>query len=218
MNRTGSMVVLAVVSSVAAGSATAQLPGIPYGPVQTGLGLSISADYGKPNDDAGGGSAYGVTAGLGFSRFGISASLGAWDPDAVTDAGISYAGRLGMKLFGGGLNPLTVGAQVAVSSVSLDFGGVTGDQRQTAFLPGVFARINPPLFPLKPWANVYYVTGDNVSFEEVRVAAGLDFNLLLGFGVHAGYDWGNDGGSTLGVGAHFTFRVPGLGVPGVPGM
>jgi hypothetical protein len=90
----------------------------------------------------------------------------------------------------------------------------------TAFMPGAFVRLSPPLFPLKPWAQVYYMTGSNVPdpAKEVRFAVGADFNLLLGLGLHAGYDWGNEGGSTWGVGAHFTFRVPGLGVPGVPGM
>lgn len=218
MNRTGSMLVLAILAGAAtAGTASAQLPGIPYGPVETGLGLTVAADYGKPNDDAGGGSALGLTAGLGFSRFGFSASVGRWSPDIVTDGAVSIAGRLGMKLFGGGLNPISVGAQVGVSTVALDFGTLGGEVRSTAILPGAFIKVSPPLFPLKPWANVYYVTGDNTT-EEVRFAVGANFNLLLGLGLHAGYDWGNDGGSALGVGAHFTFRVPGLGVPGVPGM
>lgn len=218
MNRTGSMLVLATLTSAAlVSTASAQLPGIPYGPVETGLGLNVSADYGKPNDEAGGGSAYGLTAGLGFSRFGLSASVGGIKPDGYT-AGteIAMAGRLGMKLFGGGLNPVTVGAQVGVSTVKFESAIPGADTRLTVFMPAAFVRISPPLFPLKPWGQVYYVTGSDVE-EEVRFAVGAAFNLLLGFGVHAGYDFG-DGGSALGVGAHFTFRVPGLGVPGVPGM
>jgi hypothetical protein len=218
MNRTGSMLVLATLTSAAlATAASAQLPGIPYGPVETGLGLNVSADYGKPNDEAGGGSAYGLTAGLGFSRFGLSASVGGIKPEGYaggTEIGI--AGRLGMKLLGGGLNPLTIGAQLGVSSVSFE-SAIPGESvRLTTIMPAAWVRISPPLFPLKPWGQVYYVTGSDIE-EEVRFAVGANFNLLLGLGVHAGYDFG-DGGSALGVGVHFTFRVPGLGVPGVPGM
>lgn len=215
MIRTGSALFLFALAASTATTAAAQLPGIPYGPVETGLGLTVAADYGKPNDEAGGGSAYGLTAGLGFSRFGLSLSAGMVKPDGLTDAEMAIAGRLGMKLFGGGLNPISVGAQVGVSTVSFPVTPTT-DTRITAIMPGAWVRLSPPLFPLKPFGQVYYITGSDIE-EEVRFVVGANFNLLLGLGLHAGYDFG-DGGSTLGVGAHFTFRVPGLGVPGVPGM
>jgi hypothetical protein len=215
MNRTGSLLVLAAMSAAVATSASAQLPGIPYGPVETGLGLNVSADYGKPNDEAGGGSAYGLTAGLGFSRFGFSASVGGVKPDGYPSTEIAMAGRLGMKLFGGGLNPVTVGAQVGVSSVAFEVIPGTSD-RLTVIMPAAFIKVSPPLFPLKPWGQVYYVTGSDVE-EEVRFAIGANFNLLLGLGVHAGYDFG-DGGNALGVGVHIPFPGPGLGLPGLPGM
>jgi hypothetical protein len=203
---------VAMAAAVAASTAKAQLPGLPYGPVETGTGISIAADYGKPE---GGGSAYGVTGGIGFSNFGLSASVGALKPSGFS-AQTAMGARLGMKLFGGGLNPLTVGAQVGVGSVK--FTTPTGSSRSTAIMPGAFVKLSPPLFPLKPWGQVYYVTGNSSVVKEVRFAVGANFNLLLGLGVHAGYDWGDKGGSTWGIGAHFNFHVPGLGVPGVPGM
>jgi len=215
MNRTGSMLVLAILAGAAgATTASAQLPGIPYGPVETGLGLTVAADYGKPNDDAGGGSAYGLTAGLGFSRFGFSASAGMYKPEGATDSEMGLAARLGMRLFGGGLNPIQIGAQVGVSTISFPV-SATADERFTAIMPGAFVKLSPPLFPLKPFGQIYYPTGDVE--EELRFVVGANFNLLLGLGLHAAYDYGDSGG-ILGVGAHFTFRVPGLGVPGVPGM
>jgi hypothetical protein len=218
MNRTGSLVLATLVSLTAATAASAQLPGIPYGPVTTGLGLTVAADYGRPDID--GAKAYGLTAGLGFSRFGISASVGALDNGF--DSEMSVGARLGMKLFGGGLNPITVGAQLGVASIKSVVATPTPDTvRINMIMPGAFVRLSPPLFPLKPWGQVYYRTGNDLSDEakEVRFVVGADFNLLLGLGVHAGYDFGSsDNGNTWGVGAHFTFRVPGLGVPGVPGM
>ena len=45
---------------------------------------------------------------------------------------------------------------------------------------------------------------------EFRATVGTDFNLMLGLGVHAAYDFGT-GTNTQngwGVGAHFNFRVP----------
>lgn len=214
MRRIGSAAAVAVFCIAAVRTASAQLPGVPYMPVETGLGVSVAADYGMPDDDFGGGSAYALTGGIGFSRFGASVSVGGAKPDGFAEAEISYGGRLGMKLFGGGLNPLTVGAQVGVSSVSYDLGALLGTQRSTAVLPAAWVRVSPPLFPLKPFGQVYYVTGDNVE-EEARFTIGANFNFLLGLGVHAAYDWGNSG-ATIGVGAHFNFRVPGM--PGVPGI
>ena len=213
MKRFAAVAMAAVALAAATSKASAQLPGIPYGPVETGTGISIAADYGKPNDKAGGGSAYGLTGGIGFSNFGLSASIGAWKPTGITSAQTTLGGRLGMKLFGGGLNPLTVGAEVGASSVRFAGGG----GRVTAFMPGAFVKVSPPLFPLKPWGQVYYTLGNSNVTKEVRFAVGANFNLLLGLGLHAGYDFG-DSGSTFGLGAHFSFHVPGLGVPGVPGM
>lgn len=212
MKRFASVAMAAGLALAASSKASAQLPGIPYGPVETGTGISVAADYGKPE---GGGSAYGLTGGIGFSNFGLSASVGAAKPSGLSSQ-TSMGGRLGMRLFGGGLNPLTIGAQVGAGTVKVGVPGST--TRVTAIMPGAFVKVSPPLFPLKPWGQVYYVTGNSSVTKEVRFAVGANFNLLLGLGVHAGYDWGDKGGSTWGVGAHFTFHVPGLGVPGVPGM
>lgn len=197
-------------------TAAAQLPGIPYGPVETGLGISVAADYGKPDNASGGGTAYGLTGGIGFSRFGLSASVGAINPAGnALGSTTSFGGRFGMKLIGGGLNPISLGLQIGGSSTS-DIG--TGGNNRTTIQPGAWVKVSPPLLPLKPWGQVYYLAGSNLPKKEVRFTVGANFNLLLGLGIHGAYDWGQDTGKFWGIGAHFTFRVPGLGVPGVPGM
>jgi hypothetical protein len=210
MKRFASVAMAAALFAAATSPAMAQLPGIPYTPVETGTGISLAADYGKPQ----GGSAYGITGGIGFSSFGLSASVGGLKPTGGSYT-TAMGARLGMKLFGGGLNPLTVGAQVGVGSIKIT--GLGGSTRTTAILPGAFVKLSPPLFPLKPFGLVYYQTGNNGIAKEVRFTVGANFNLLLGLGLHAGYDWG-DSSHGWGVGAHFNFHVPGLGVPGVPGM
>ena len=209
MKRMGQVAVAAVALVASAKVAAAQLPGIPYSPVETGTGISVAADYGDPQ---GTGKAYGLTAGIGFSRFGLSVSAGALDSGGVIGSATSFGGRLGMKLLGGGLNPISVGAQVGANSTE----AIAGGSRTTVIMPGIWVRVSPPLFPLKPWGQVYYATGNNSFVDEVRFSVGANFNLLFGLGVHAGYDWGNKGGKGWGVGAHFNFRLP--GVPMVPGV
>ena len=195
--------------------ASAQLPGIPYGPVNTGLGINVAADYGKPT--SGGGSAWGLTGGLGVSNLGISASYGSWSPP-VGSSQSAFAGMIGMKLFGGGLTPVTIGAQVGGSYMS-----VSGTSTAIV-MPAAWVKVSPPLFPLKPWGQVYDAISNQAnatgSKSEVRYAIGANFNLLLGFGVHAAYDASTKSGGAnfWGVGVHMNFRVPSLGVPGVPGI
>lgn len=209
MKRLASLAVAAALT--AAGSrAMAQLPGIPYQPVETGTGISVAGDYGK-GTSSGSPSAYALTAGLGLGRLGISASVGGIKPSGLSNQ-TSVGGRFGLKLVGGGLVPLQIGVQVGVASAKV-YTSPTTTVTQTVELPGLYAKVSPPLFPLKPFGMVYYQTGNNGISKEARYTLGANFNLLLGFGLHAAYDGGKSG-NFWGVGAHFNFRVPGL--PGVP--
>jgi len=210
MNRYGRIALAAVVA--AAGTvhaASAQLPGIPYGPINTGLGVNVAADYGKPT--SGGGSAWGLTGGLGMSRFGVSASFGSQTAGgAGATSQTTFAGAAGLKLFGGGLSPVTIGAQVGVGRLSAP----SPLSATTLVLPAAWVKVSPPLFPLKPYAQVYYVTGSCGSGcsvqKDTRVTIGANFNMLLGLGVHGAYDFGtaSGAGKGWGVGAHFNFRMP----------
>jgi len=205
MKRIGHIAVAAVALMATARVVVAQLPGIPYMPVETGLGASVAADYGDPQ---GATKAYGLTGGVGFSRFGISASVG-----SLNGAGTSVTtvgGRLGMKLLGGGLNPISIGAQVGFRSASI------AGTRPTTIMPAAFVKLSPPLFPLKPFGVVYYTAGNSSVIKEARFTVGANFNLLFGLGIHGGYDWGDKGPKGWGVGAHLNFRLP--GVPMVPGV
>jgi len=201
MRRIGSAAAVAVMLLAAGRPAAAQiLNGVPLGVAPSGTGIVLGVDYGKPE---GADASYGLTGGIGFSRFGVAASVGSLNP---TTAGLSnatnYGGMVGMRLFGGGLNPLAIGAQAGVLSTDLSGSNFTN------YNAGANVRFSPPLFPLKPWGVVYYNMPKDES-SELRFSAGVDFNLVLGLGVHAAYDWG-DSGHTWGVGAHFKFGVPGM--------
>jgi len=184
----------AAVLAFSANVAGAQVGGIPFYPTSTGLGAFASADYGNPE---GGNWATALTAGGGFGPFGATATVGQLR-DGTTET--MYGGTLAMKLFGGGLVPLTISAQGGAARWKV--AGVT----KTSIPVGVVARLNVPLFPLKPFAIGYYRLGTNME-DEVRVSVGANFNFLFGLGFHGAYDRG-DSGSTWGVGAHFNFRVP----------
>lgn len=217
MKRFGMTALAAMAALTTVQAAQAQLPGIPYQPVNTGLGLNIAGDYGKSNV-SGSGSALGLTAGIGVSNLGLQASVGTITPVSGGSSNTTFAGAAGLKLFGGGLTPVEIGAQLGASHQS-----VSGTSTNT-IEPAAWVKVSPPLFPLKPWGQVYYVAGScgtGCTFPtDTRVTVGANFNLLLGLGVHAGYDFGTKSGDAnyWGIGAHINIRVPSLGVPGVPGM
>ncbi len=180
--------------------ARAQVPGLPFYPTPTGLGVMASADYANPGNSQ---TVLAVRGGAGFGPFGATVVVG---QSKVTgyDAQTMYGATVAMKVFGGGLLPVSVAAQAGLGHVKVEMAG--GNSTITQIPVGAVVRANLPLFPVKPFATVYYMLGTNVE-KEVRASIGADFNLLLGLGVHAAYDTGENSHS-WGVGAHFNFRLP----------
>ncbi len=126
----------------------------------------------------------------------------------------------GVQVFGGGLLPVAVAAQVGYGMTE-DPGRVGHPGYSVTSIPvGVGISLDPPLFPLKPWiAPRYQITnygsGGPSNTSNFAVSGGVNFNLLLGLGVHAAVDWQQQkiGGTTYtpliwSVGAHFNFHVP----------
>jgi len=198
-----SVAALGALVALGAATAHAQVLGIPFYPTPTGTGLSAAADYGDPD---GAGKSIALTGGLGLGRLGFTATVGTFDPGGTLDREVLLGATAGMHLFGGGLNPVSIGAQAGVGRTEVATGVGTTTATSTAIPVGVNVRLSPPLFPLKPFGVAYYRFGDNVK-EEARITVGANFNLLLGLGFHAAYDWG-DSASQWGVGAHFNFRLP----------
>jgi hypothetical protein len=203
--------------------AEAQVAGIPvyYNP-SGGTGFSVAGNLGFPNDDAGGGSAYAVSGGLGAGPLYFTATLGRRDLDqAGVDAEMTYGATASFRLIGGGLMPVAVAVQGGVGYV--DFSGTT-----SLDIPvGVAIAPSLPLFPLKPWfaPRVHYTrveipsgTGSSTeSATSLGFSAGVNFNLLLGLGFHAAVDVVKVSDkldpdeptfTTFGIGAHWNFRVP----------
>lgn len=182
-------------------AARAQVLGMPFYPTPTGTGVMVAADYAQP---ASGKSMYALRGGVGVSSFGVSALVGGYKVSGFSAQTI-YGASAAMKLFGGGVVPVSIAAQAGVGRVKTE--DILGSTTTTYIPVGAAARLNLPLFPLKPFAVGYYEFGSSGVNQEVRVTIGADFNLMLGLGVHAAYDTGK-AGDTWGVGAHFNFRLP----------
>jgi hypothetical protein len=219
---------IAALSAVAGGaeSAQAQVRGIPVYNAGVPRGVGIYGDVGFSNDEAGGGTGYAVTGRAGFGPFGATAMLSSYNSDGPSDSDLSVGATLNYRVFGGPLVPLAVTLQGGVGYVKPDAtvlpnGESVADLTELRFPVGVgFALTIPnPVLAIKPWLAprldiVRSSVGDNAETDsEFALSGGIELNTLGGFGVHATYDAiFADGGTpgVFGLGAHYTFRVPGL--------
>jgi hypothetical protein len=214
-------VIAAAVLAGGAASVEAQVRGIPvYNPgVPRGIGLY--GDVGFPNDKAGGGTAYAVTGRAGFGPLGATAMLSTYNPDGPTDSDVSVGATLNYRVFGGPLVPLAVTLQGGIGYAKPETLPDL-DLTELRFPVGVgFALTIPnPVLAIKPWLaprlDIVRRSADGLDGEtdsEFGLSGGIELNTLGGFGLHATYDAiFADGGTpgVFGLGAHYTFRVPGL--------
>jgi hypothetical protein len=218
----GAIALAAALAGVAP-SAVAQVRGIPVYNAGVPRGVGIYGDVGFPNDEAGGGTGYGVTGRAGFGVFGATAILSSYNPDGPGDSDLSVGATLNYRVFGGPLVPLSVTLQGGIGYAKPEDGTLPDlDVTQLRFPIGVgFALTIPnPALAIKPWLapriDIVRTSVENSDAEtdsEFGLSGGIELNTLVGFGVHATYDAiFADGGTpgVFGVGAHYTFRVPGL--------
>lgn len=210
------------VALMGAAPAAAQVRGIPVYNAGIPRGIGVYGDVGFPNDEAGGGTGYGVTGRAGFGPFGATAILSSYDYDGPGEPDLSVGATLNYRVFGGPLVPLTVTLQGGIGYAKPD--GILPNENitQVRFPVGVgFALTIPnPILAIKPWlapridiVRTSFEDADAETDSEFGLSGGLELNTLGGFGVHATYDAiFADGGTPgiFGVGAHYTFRVPGL--------
>ena len=218
----GTIVVAAALASGPA-SLEAQVRGIPIYNAGVPRGIGIYGDVGFSNHEAGGGTAYAATGRAGFGPFGATATLSTYNPDGPPESHVSVGGTLNYRIFGGPLVPLAVTLQGGLGySKPEDSTFPNGDVTELRYQAGVgFALTIPnPALAIKPWLapRVDFVRhtapgSDADTNSEFALSGGLEFNTLSGFGLHATYDAIFDETGTPGVfglGAHYTFRVPGL--------
>ena len=134
----------------------------------------------------------------------------------------SLGATANLKVFGGPLIPVSVNAQVGVGYWNFKDAFGPGIDEKYVRVPvslGIALNIPTPGLSIKPWIapriDIVRISGGGQSDTESHfgLGGGLELNLLSGLGVHAAYDRVFiDGGdrSVFGLGAHYSFRIPGL--------
>jgi hypothetical protein len=220
----GLLAVLVLVFSTVSGApvASAQVRGIPVYNSGIPSGIGLYGDVGFPDEQAGKGKALALSGRVGFGALGATAILSGFNPEGGGDNDLSLGATLNYRLFGAPLVPLSVTLQGGIG-YSKPASGIlpTDEVNEFRFPVGVgFALTIPnPALAIKPWLaprlDIVQQSGGSVTETESNfgLGAGLELNLLNGLGFHAAYDRvfidGGDPG-VFGVGAHYTFRVPGL--------
>lgn len=201
--------------------AQAQVRGIPVYNSGIATGIAIYGDIGFPNTEAGKGTALAVSGRAGFGPLGATAILSSFNPDGPGGSDLSVGASLNYKVFGGPLIPLSVTLQGGIGYSKPDNGLLPTEVNELRFPVGIgFALTIPnPALAIKPWIapriDIVRSSGGGQSNTESNfgLGGGIELNLLSGLGVHAAYDRVFiDGGdpSVFGLGAHYSFRIPGL--------
>jgi len=211
MKRMGILVALAV---GAAAPASAQLIGMPVWNSPTGgTGLTISGDYGKPNDNAGSGSAFGGRASLGLGTLTITAGLASDKPSGGSSL-TSYGGDVAFRVIGGPLVPVKIniqGGAAHASSSGVGYTHLTGAVGIGVTLPMPGISIEPYVSPgirySKVGASGPFPGASSTNFG-FAIGANVGFGML---GIHLAYDYTKVSGGSLGIfgiGAHLALKVP----------
>jgi len=212
---------LVFVLALGVGPAQAQVRGIPVYNSGIATGIALYGDIGFPNTGAGKGTALAISGRAGFGPLGATAILSTFNPDGPGSRDVSVGASLNYKVFGGPLIPLAVTLQGGIGYSKPGNGLLPGTVNELRFPVGVgFALTIPnPALAIKPWIapriDIVRSSGGGQSDTESHfgLGGGLELNLLSGLGVHAAYDrvFINGGDrSVFGLGAHYSFRIPGL--------
>ena len=229
-----------------AGPAAAQMNSIPvmFNP-KGGTGLLVALDVGRGvNDESGKNTALAFRSALMVGPVTIGGGIGIVNPDKGVPVGREtekqYMGNLALRVFGGGLLPVSISFQSGVGV--LDNSSLGTKVVTVPIGLGIGFSVPTPGFSFDPWiAGRYAFVRNEGTFQTANqnsfgVSAGLNFNFLMGLGFHVAGDWQTNplkiitsGSGTLtvpetkpfvfGIGLNYTFTIPGLpGVPMVPGM
>jgi hypothetical protein len=217
-------IVAAIGMAVAALPAAAQVRGLPVYNAGVPRGIGLSADVGFPNDDAGNGLGFGVSGSAGIGLVGVTATLGAYNPDGAAGNKVTVGGTVNYRVFGGPLIPLAVTLQGGVGYYKPDVDGADVSELHVPVGVGFALTVPNPALAIKPWlaprldiVRHKVETGGVVGVSntdtdtEFGISGGVELNFLNGFGIHAAYDLVTGSGSkpgVFGVGAHYALRLP----------
>ena len=172
--------------------ATAQGAGLPI--INSGVpsGVTVAADVGFPDDQLGGGTAYGASATVGFGILGLGAQVvrHAWGGEGV-DGTTSVGGTAAVRVFGGPLVPFRVHLQAGYARWDFQIDDIVGltQTRGTASV-GFAATIPVPAFAIKPWIapRIQRTDTEGNGFTEYGVSGGIELGFLNGMTIRTAYD------------------------------
>lgn len=209
--------------ALAAAPAAAQVPGLAVHAPGVPAGLVLAGHVGFPNDAAGGGRAYGVSAGVGAGVIGGTAMIAMSDPEGNADGDVSVGANVAFRVLGGPLVPVSASLLAGVGYAKPESGLLPGDDVTLLHVPvavSVALVLPSPAFSVRPWVapriDVLRVTPDGADGETLTdfgLSAGIELSTISGFGIHAAYDWVARDGDKPGVfdiGIQYAIRVPGL--------
>jgi hypothetical protein len=230
--------------SLFASPAVAQMNSIPvYFNPKGGTGLMVAVDLGKGiNDESGKNTAVAFRTALGIGPVTIGGSVGLVNPYEGVLVGreleTQYMGNIALRVFGGGLLPVSISLQGGVGVLDISDLGIKFITVPIGL--GIGFSVPTPGFSFDPWFAPRYtmVRNEDVTFTETvtqngfGISAGVNLNFLMGLGLHIAGDWQKNPtefitGTTIletkpfvfGIGLNYTFTIPGLpGVPMVPGI
>ncbi len=227
-------------SSLLAGPAVAQMNSLPvcFNP-KSGTGLMVAVDLGRGiNEESDKNTAVAFRTALGIGPVTIGGGVGIVKPGEGGTIGqktqTQYMGNFALRLFGGGLLPVSVSFQGGVGVLD-----ISEINKKIVTVPvglGIGFSIPTPGFSFDPWIAGRYTLVRNkealgtANQNSFGISAGLNFNFLMGLGFHVAGDWQSNPAEltlgipknkpfVLGIGLNYTFRIPGLpGVHMVPGI
>ncbi len=99
-----------------ASPAMAQNFGMPmWNSPKGGTGVTLSADFGKPSDGMGSGSAFGARGTLGLAHLSITGGFVSWKPEGAAEGFTSLGGNAAFRVIGGSLLPIAVNLQAGAA-------------------------------------------------------------------------------------------------------
>ena len=177
-----------------AAPAAAQWLGEPaWNDPKAGTGFTISGDYTRPNNDAGGGNAFGGRVTLGAGTFTLTGGVSSWKADLVSQRITTFGGTAAFRLIGGSLIPVAVNLQFGGGhSLEITSSTVAAPVQTMLFSAvGLSVPLPTPVVRVEPYVSPgiryhHYANGapNQTNFGWV-IGANLGFGPI---GIHLAYD------------------------------
>jgi len=160
---------------------------------KAGTGFTISGDYTRPNNDAGGGNAFGGRVTLGAGTFTLTGGVSSWKADLVSQRITTFGGTAAFRLIGGSLIPVAVNLQFGGGhSLEITSSTVAAPVQTMLFSAvGLSVPLPTPVVSVEPYVSPgiryhHYANGapNQTNFGWV-IGANLGFGPI---GIHLAYD------------------------------